>query len=331
MQDSKESLSIIDLLYNHFLPEKFHAEGNNQYFWNTWQKQVESAIWVQKLSKDVPPIIMITLNRFYYDRVSQAMKKRLDPIALSYSISISREFIEEDEESKIENQDSNSEIIYDLYAIIIHSGVSTNSGHYYTIAKDDINAKEKTVWKSYNDSMVSDVDEDFILTISKKWKYDTPYILFFKRREIDTITNQLPLEQREELSTKQTAKEENTINADAHISEEVNEELKTTSRQFTKTISLIDESGKLNIPESLKKFIESDNESYLKEKELISIRMNKNQYNSKDFNFALLKELQKHLMRNNEKGFDDARTMGPGGFGGYGNNSNFFGGDGGVW
>jgi len=32
MRDSNESLSVVDLLYNHFLPEKLHADGNNQYF-----------------------------------------------------------------------------------------------------------------------------------------------------------------------------------------------------------------------------------------------------------------------------------------------------------
>ena len=325
MQDSSDSLSVIDLLYNHFLPEKLHADSNNQYYCNACQKQVESAHLTQKLSKDMPPIIMVTLNRFYYDRLTQTRKKRLDPIALSYSITISKEFIEiEDQEpEQVETSVDNSDVAYDLYAIIIHSGVTAHSGHYYTIAKDDINSNERVSWKSYNDSMVSDVDEDFILTISKKMKYDTPYILFFKKREQNysfSFNVNHNIEAKADISE--------LMETDSKISEQITDAKPTQVRELKRPELLVDESGKINIPETLKKFIETDNESYLKEKEYLSIKMNKNQYNSKDFNFALLKELQKHLMRNNDKGFDEARTMGPGGFGGYGNNSDFGGGGG---
>ena len=61
---------------------------------------VESAHLTQKLSRETPPVIMITLNRFYYDRVTQSRKKKNDPIDLSYSITITKEFLESEAEVK---------------------------------------------------------------------------------------------------------------------------------------------------------------------------------------------------------------------------------------
>mmetsp|Transcript_17291 Transcript_17291/g.20041 ORF Transcript_17291/g.20041 Transcript_17291/m.20041 type:complete len:285 (-) Transcript_17291:48-902(-) len=283
---------------------------------------------VQKLSKDMPPIIMITLNRFYYDRTTQSRKKRIDPVALSYSISISKEFICEDAKQELspEATEEQPEVAYDLYAIIIHSGVTAHSGHYYTIAKDDVNSTDKAKWKSFNDSMVSEVDEDFIMSISMKMKYDTPYVLFYRQREKPKTENG-----QSETGEPIVANPEQIVLEPVAVDTNPEEEIVATTKN-TRVVNppkrIVDSSGKLNIPETLKKFIETDNESYLKEKEFISLK-GKNQYSSKDFNFALLKELQKHLMKANDKGFDEARTMGPGGFGGYSNN-NFFGGDGGV-
>jgi hypothetical protein len=252
----------------------------------------------QKLSRDIPPIIMVTLNRFVYDRVAKTRKKRLDPVDLSYSIEINNEFLVEKEgkegnDSQKMEVDGN-EIVYDLYAIVIHSGVTAKSGHYYTIARDDVNKSKSEKWRSYNDTMVSEVDSDFILTISKKMKTETPYILFYKER-IPGIRS-------------------HKIMADG----------------IKNDFKILDKDGKLGIPPTLKKFVDTDNESYLKEKEYLTMKANKSQYSTSNFNFALLQELQKHLMRANDKGFDEARTMGPGGFGGYGKNNDFFGGGGGI-
>jgi len=54
----------------------------------------------QKLSRETPPIIMVTVNRFFYDRKTQSRRKRLDPVDLSYSITISEEFFDSDSQPK---------------------------------------------------------------------------------------------------------------------------------------------------------------------------------------------------------------------------------------
>lgn len=225
MTDNNDIPSVIDLLYNHFLPEKLWIENDNEYFWANWDSKVESAWLTQKLSSDLPPVIMVTLNRSYYDKTTASFKKKKDPIALSYSISIKKEFIYDEsgsEEIKVAETEltEDQEINYDLYAVIIHSGTSTHSGHYYTIAKDNINDTEKPVWRSYNDSIVTEVESEFI---PSKMKYDTPYILFYHMRGkpmrfLSDTFNPIP------------------------------------------RVPIIDKFGEPAIPENLKKFIDTDNE-----------------------------------------------------------------------
>jgi ubiquitin carboxyl-terminal hydrolase 4/11/15 len=63
-----------------------------------------------------------------------------------------------------------SDLIYDLYAVSNHYG-TLNFGHYTAIAKNHINGK----WYDYNDSSVSEVRDDEI--VSK-----AAYVLYYKRR-----------------------------------------------------------------------------------------------------------------------------------------------------
>jgi uncharacterized UBP type Zn finger protein len=46
--------------------------------------------------------------------------------------------------------------IYKLQSIVQHRGTSAGGGHYVTVLRDDIN---KTKWKQYNDSIVSDIPQ----------------------------------------------------------------------------------------------------------------------------------------------------------------------------
>ena len=62
--------------------------------------------------------------------------------------------------------------VYDLYGIVIHSGYSANSGHYYSYCKD-INKKS---WYECNDSCVSSINsESQVLN-------EEAYLLFYQKR-----------------------------------------------------------------------------------------------------------------------------------------------------
>ncbi|CAI2384673.1 unnamed protein product [Moneuplotes crassus] len=182
-----EEVSVQHLLRNYFLTEELKMKSNNQYFCKSCHKYVNNAKLMKKVSKDLPPIIMVTLNRFDFDNERKEMKKRLDLIKLSPSITVVKEELVNEEEIK-EEENKAKDVTYDLYAIVIHSGPSGVEGHYYTIAHDNVNSSGSTVWKRFDDEMVFEVDADFIETINEKPTYNTPYILFYKERELGVRT-----------------------------------------------------------------------------------------------------------------------------------------------
>ncbi|XP_015160908.1 ubiquitin carboxyl-terminal hydrolase 20-like [Solanum tuberosum] len=68
------------------------------------------------------------------------------------------------------NKINNEEMKYDLYAIIVHSGPSISSGHYYSFIRCAPNE-----WYKFNDEQVVFVEEDFVLA-------QEAYIVFYARR-----------------------------------------------------------------------------------------------------------------------------------------------------
>lgn len=68
---------------------------------------------------------------------------------------------------------------YALYAAVIHAGTTLDSGHYYTLAKDS------NQWHIYNDDVVSSSDESQLNKLSRS---STPYILFYRRSDIEEGT-----------------------------------------------------------------------------------------------------------------------------------------------
>lgn len=65
-----------------------------------------------------PPRLVLTLKHFRYDPVSQQRTKLLQRVKLDAFVQLG------DEE-------------YELYAAVVHCGSSVDSGHYYTIARDE--------------------------------------------------------------------------------------------------------------------------------------------------------------------------------------------------
>jgi len=82
---------------------------------------------------------------------------------------------------------------YSLYAIVVHSGYSSDGGHYYTYARQPPNLTSEdgpeaveavnkgSTWYIFNDSKVSFTTFENFKTISKRFPRDTAYLLFYQK------------------------------------------------------------------------------------------------------------------------------------------------------
>ena len=67
--------------------------------------------------------------------------------------------------------------VYNLYAVIVHEGYSTQRGHYYSYIKNT----GTNMWFEYNDDVVKPVGKD--LSSVRKFVKNA-YILFYKKNYI---------------------------------------------------------------------------------------------------------------------------------------------------
>ncbi|XP_041986587.1 ubiquitin carboxyl-terminal hydrolase 35 [Aricia agestis] len=66
---------------------------------------------------------------------------------------------------------------YNLFAAVIHNGINIDSGHYYTVAKND-------TWYRFDDSHVTPIDESKLNNLGYA---STPYILFYIRSDVEEV------------------------------------------------------------------------------------------------------------------------------------------------
>lgn len=72
-----------------------------------------------------------------------------------------------------------SDARYQIYAIVIHKGLSIYSGHYYALVRDN---EDPSVWVLINDSWAYSIKRDVNLKkLLGEYEGDTPYLLFYKK------------------------------------------------------------------------------------------------------------------------------------------------------
>ena len=179
----KDSSSLEQLISNSLATE--HLSLENQYHCETCGHKSD-AVRETALSK-IPDTFIFTINRFSYDKVLNCRSKHLSkvqvPSKLRFVSTNSTKF-------ELANPETVqcSDIIYQLYATVVHSGSSTESGHYYTYGVPSSYASDVILSNcmSFNDSRVSQVTED--LVNSPRGSTDTPYLLFYQRTCVEPVS-----------------------------------------------------------------------------------------------------------------------------------------------
>lgn len=152
--------NLEDLVGHFFAPEIL--DGENSYSCGSCQclRSAEKRVNVTEL----PKCLVVNLMRFGYDSSTQKRNKILTDV--SYP-----------EVLKLPGHDSES---YELYAVVVHSGASSDAGHYYTYARNRAGCT-KQEWFLFNDSNVTFADFESFQHLGERFTKDTAYLLFYER------------------------------------------------------------------------------------------------------------------------------------------------------
>eukprot|EP00898_Chlorokybus_atmophyticus_P001530 jgi/Chlat1/2378/Chrsp17S02645 len=153
--------SLVKALQKFTSPETL--DGSNRYKCLRCQKPVRA---VKRFSVDCAPnILTIQFKRF--DPAGGKMDRH---VAFGERLNI-RPYMRTSQGGPLE---------YELYAVLVHAGRSTHSGHYYCFAKSP-----SGMWYSMDDSRVSLVSQSTVLQ-------QRAYILFYTRRQADKVQQAAP-------------------------------------------------------------------------------------------------------------------------------------------
>ncbi|PHT39824.1 hypothetical protein CQW23_18678, partial [Capsicum baccatum] len=123
--------------------------------------KVQVSIEKQLMLYDPPSVAIIHLKRFQNDgsvvgKVDKHVSFPLELDLLPYTDN---------------NQTNNEQMKYYLYAVIVHAGSTSSSGHYYCFI-----CAEPNEWYKFDDSTISWVHEDLVLA-------EKAYIMFYAKRD----------------------------------------------------------------------------------------------------------------------------------------------------
>ena len=172
-------------------------EGENQYYVEKYKKKI--SIKKRTSLKKIGNQIIIHLKRFEFDFVMFQNNKLNDYLKFPLKLNLkrwTRVFLRKNEVNDIDDNSISEEekenlddekMNYELTGILIHSGSSLQSGHYYSFIKD----QETDKWYKFNDSSISDYNIDTDLekecfgNINNKINQygKGAYLLFYTKKE----------------------------------------------------------------------------------------------------------------------------------------------------
>ncbi|CAK8683648.1 unnamed protein product [Clavelina lepadiformis] len=169
--ESRRSHNLTDLLHSYLEEEKL--EGDNQYRCNQCKilsNAVKTTVFVK-----LPRYLLVTLMRFTYNTRAQVRSKILDNVDIPLEIEV-----------PTHNASGPSARKYEISAVVVHSGTSAESGHYYCYAKQH-SSQTENIWFLFNDSHVSLSSFSSIKHLTNSFAKDTAYVLIYKAFGSDSV------------------------------------------------------------------------------------------------------------------------------------------------
>jgi len=154
-----QPLGVSDLIEHYLAPETL--DGENQYQCNHCN-MLRDAVKTTRLSA-APEYLNITLLRFKFDITTMRRAKVFTTIDYPQELTLPV---------------TGGDVVYRLYSVVVHSGYSSDGGHYYTWARPDCRA---STWLVLNDSRVTETSWAQFIQQSTKLSRDTAYLLFYQR------------------------------------------------------------------------------------------------------------------------------------------------------
>ncbi|MBN3292060.1 UBP35 hydrolase, partial [Polypterus senegalus] len=214
------SLRSIPDLINFFLSPEM-LTGENQYH---CQKccALTDAEKVVELTEG-PPYLILTLLRFSFDLGTMRRRKILDNVSIPLVLKLPVWDVSSREPGTFGTDNKHHKAIppadgcayvsltYDLCSVVVHSGISSESGHYYCYAREctggvggpeAIHSDREEVkapssqksaerqWFLFNDTRVSYSSFESVSNVTTYFPKDTAYVMFFRKRLLPVIENE---------------------------------------------------------------------------------------------------------------------------------------------
>ncbi|EFX73375.1 hypothetical protein DAPPUDRAFT_109864 [Daphnia pulex] len=152
-----EGLSLDSLLKFYFTAEKL--QGENRYHCDNCAELVQETERILCVT-EAPQHLLLSLLRFHYDRLLQRRGKITTQVSYPQRLELPIE--------------GGTTVTYVLLAVVIHSG-RFESRRYFG------NGNSTEPWFMFNDSQVSRTDFESLISLSRKYPTDTPYLLWYRR------------------------------------------------------------------------------------------------------------------------------------------------------